>query len=638
MQILLVHADFIEFSAQRKALKSAEEIEEERKKGRAEEALVALIAVEKQDEGREESVAKKAKEEILEVYNQVKAQRVVLYPYAHLSSSLSSPQAALEIMKKTEELLKGAGYEVMRAPFGWYKSFTLSCKGHPLAELSRRITVEEEKEKITEAKEQKEKSGEKKGEVVSAALKAEQKLKSKRYVLNEKLELVPAESFDFSRYQSLKILYGYETAGTREIEKEPAHVKIMKELELVDNEPASDSGNLRWYPKGELIKRLLEMRATDLVLGYGAMQVETPIMYDFAHPHLSQYLHRFPARQYVVKSDEKELFLRFSACFGQYLMKHDMVISYRHMPIKLYELTHYSFRREQSGELTGLKRLRAFTMPDMHTLCIDTEQAKKEFVEQVKLGMEWMENVNLNYDFIIRCVKDFYEENKEFIKELASLIKKPVLIEIWEERFFYFVMKAEFSVNDTLNKASTLSTMQIDVENAERFDINYFDENGEKKHPLILHASVSGSIDRNLYAILEAQAMLAERGEKPMLPLWLCPTQVRIIPVSKEFLRRCEEVLKELESSGVRADIDDSDATLSKKIREAEKEWIPYIAVIGEKEVKSGKIALRIRKENKQKESDVNELIKEIKEACSNKPLLPLTLPKHLSRRPIFRG
>ena len=184
----------------------------------------------------------------------------------------------------------------------------------------------------------------------------------------------------------------------------------MKEHELVDHEPGSDPGNLRWYPKGTMIKRLLEEHVTGILLNYGAMEVETPIMYDFAHPNLRKYLDRFPAKQYVVRSDEKEYFLRFAACFGQYLMGHDMTISYRQLPLRLYELTHYSFRREQSGELSGLKRLRTFTMPDMHTLCRDMDQARKEFLNQYKLAMGWMRDIGVEYQVAIRFIKDFYEQ------------------------------------------------------------------------------------------------------------------------------------------------------------------------------------------------------------------------------------
>ncbi len=619
MKLLLLHTDYLEFKAKQKT-RIAEDVPEERKAGRAEEALAVFMAVEKEDEGAKNRVAERAIEEILDVYSKVKAQRIILYPYAHLSSSLSKPDFAVDVMKKIEEDLREKGYEVIRAPFGWYKAFELRCKGHPLSELSREIRVRKEEEKE------------------SRALKAEQKLKKSWHVLTPEGELVPAEEFDFSSYESLKIFYEYETSGTRLMHREPPHIRLMKELELVDHEPGSDPGNLRWYPKGTLIKKLLEEHVSNIVRDYGAMQVETPIMYDYAHDKLSKYLHRFPARQYVVKSDDKEFFLRFAACFGQYLMMHDMTISYRHLPLRLYELTHYSFRREQSGELAGLKRLRTFTMPDMHTLCRDMNQAKEEFLRQYKLSMKWMEDLGLNYDVAIRFVKDFYEENKDFARELARLVGKPILVELWEERFFYFVMKFEFSVNDALNKAATLSTVQIDVENTERFDISYIDEKSEPKHPLLLHASISGGIDRNLYALLETEYLKSLKGKKPSLPTWLSPTQVRIIPVSEKNLSFAEELLEFFKGRRVRADLDDEDDTLGKKIRKAEKEWIPYIVVVGAKEQEEGILTVRVRKTGEQLTLTREELAENVEKENSGKPFMKLPLPERLSMRPKFRG
>jgi threonyl-tRNA synthetase len=619
MKILLIHANYIEYRAKTKT-KVAEEVPEEMKAQRAEESLVAFVAVEKRDEVDPKQVSDKACDEVEKVYREVKAKNIVLYPYAHLSSSLGKPDVAVEILKSMEKKLSQK-YEVKRAPFGYYKAFDLSCKGHPLSELSREITVEEVEE-----------------EKISKAIKAEKKLKKEYFVLDTDGTLVPAEEFDFSSYPSLKIFYDYETKGTRAVTEEPPHIKLMKEHELVDHEPGSDPGNLRWYPKGELIKELLEEHVSNISVNYGAMKVETPVMYDMEHPRLSKYLNRFPARQYIVKSDEKEYFLRFAACFGQYLMKHDMTISYRHLPLKLYELTHYSFRREQSGELAGLKRLRTFTMPDMHTLCRDMAQAKEEFINQYKLSMEWMRDIGVEYDVAMRFVKDFYHENEDLVKELARLVNKPILIELWDQRFFYFVMKFEFSINDSLNKAATLSTVQVDVENAERFDVRYVDEEGKERHPLMLHASISGGIDRNLYAILEHEWMKAKAGKKPMLPLWLSPVQVRLIPVAENHLPHCENLLRKLEAENIRVDLDDESLTLQKKIRNAEKEWVPFIAVIGDKEVANNTITVRIRSEDGiQKVMNKEELVQRIKEETKGKPFKKLTLPSRISRRPRFR-
>jgi threonyl-tRNA synthetase len=352
------------------------------------------------------------------------------------------------------------------------------------------------------------------------------------------------------------------------------------------------------------------------------------------HPNLAKYLDRFPARQYVLKSEKKEFFLRFAACFGQYLIKHDMQISYKQLPVRLYELTHYSFRREQSGELAGLRRLRTFTMPDMHTLCRDIEQAKQEFRAQFELSLGWMKDLDLPFATGVRVVRSFYDENREFVRGLARLVDTPLLLEVWDERFFYFVMKFEFNFLDNHDKAAALSTVQIDVENCGQFDIHYTDEKGQKATPLILHASIPGAIDRNVYALLEHQAARMKKGKKGSFPFWLAPTQIRFVPVSDPHVPVCDQLAAEMP---FRADVDDRDLAMGKKIRLAEQEWVPFIAVIGEREAKGGDLTVRVRNEENF-EGSKEELVEAMRSRASGKPWKPLNTPRRLSLRPVFVG
>jgi threonyl-tRNA synthetase len=616
MRVLLIHSDYIKFEARKKAIKDADEIE--KPQGESKNVLVVFIAVEKVDEKNPGSVVGQLVSDVRETVRKVDAESIALYPYAHLSSSLGSPSSARKILDMAYEALKDE-FSTIKAPFGWYKSFELRCKGHPLSELSRTILPEG--------------AGK---ERVSKALKAEDKLKSCWYILTHEGELVPVEKFDFSGHENLKKFADYEMSKIRASKEEPPHVKLMRSHELVDYEPGSDPGNLRWYPNGYIIKNLLEEHVSNIVSRSGGMRVETPIMYSHDHPQLSKYLDRFPARQYALKAGDKEYFLRFAACFGQYLMNKDMTISYRNLPLKLYELSHYSFRYEQSGELAGLRRLRAFTMPDMHTLVRDIDRAKEEFLNQYKLSMGWMKDIELDYEVGIRFVREFYEQNREFAQELVRLVKKPVLVEIWDERPFYFVMKFEFNFVDALNKASALSTVQIDIENTERFDITYVDENGRERYPLLLHASISGSIDRNVYALLESAYINQNKGSKPMFPMWLSPTQVRLLPISDEFIQLAEKISEKLEEGRIRVDIDDRSESMGKKIREAERDWVPRIIVIGEKEKKSDRFSVRIRESGQLREMSITDLITEIGEKTSRFPSRPLALPKMLSRRPRF--
>ncbi len=625
MKIITIHADEISIEPKKKAIQTAEELKEAKQE--MNECLVVFMAFEKTDEENTDLIAEKTTKEIENISEQVKTKKIMLYPYAHLSNNLGSPQKAIQTMKKIEEELNKKEYEVKRAPFGWYKAFKISCKGHPLSELSREITLKEN-ERVEEERE-------------TEALKAEKKLESHWYIMTTDGKLHDLEEFDFKNHEKLKKFSKYEYDKDRKAPAEPHHIKMMKKHELVDYEEATDPGNLRYYPKGRLMKKLLETFVTDKVVAYGGVEVETPIMYNIKHPTLEKYLQRFPARQYRIKSDDKEYFLRFAACFGQFLIAHDATLSYRHLPLKLYELTRYSFRHEQRGELTGLRRLRAFTMPDVHALCSDLEQAMSEYKKRFDLSISTLEGIGFKkeeFEMAIRITKDFYEKNKSFVEYLVKKFGKPVLIEMWDERKFYFVLKYELNFVDANDKASALSTDQIDIENGPRYDIRFVDKDGEQKQiPYILHCSPSGAIERVLYALLERTKYQEERGEAPSFPLWLAPTQVRIIPVSQEkHLEYAEKIAEELIKNEIRADVDDNAESLGKRIRNASMEWVPYIIVVGDNEINNNEYQVRIRGEKETTKMTKEELITSIKEKTKNMPWKPLPLPMLLSKRPSF--
>jgi threonyl-tRNA synthetase len=320
-------------------------------------------------------------------------------------------------------------------------------------------------------------------------------------------------------------------------------------------------------------------------------------------------------------------------------MAKDFQISYKHLPLKLYELTRYSFRREKSGELVGLRRLRAFSMPDCHAICRDLNQAKEEFLKRLELSITVLNelglSINDDIEMAIRFTEDFYNENKDFINKIVTRFGKPIIVEMWKDRFFYFILKWEFNFIDNSDKAAALSTDQIDVENGSRYKIEFVDEDGNRKNPIILHNSPSGAVERIIYALLERSAKISKAGGIASFPLWLAHTQVRIIPVGKQHTELCEKIATELSNKQIRTDIDDRDESVAKKIRESETEWIRYTLVVGDKELQSEKFTVRDRNEKKQHQDvKLEELVKEIKSQTNNKPYLPLNLPKYLSNRP----
>jgi len=394
----------------------------------------------------------------------------------------------------------------------------------------------------------------------------------------------------------------------------------MKQLELVDYEPGSDAGNFRWPPRGLTLKKAIEERVTAEMVEYGAHVLQTPLFYDYQHPSLKSYLQRFPSRQYVVRSGDKDYFARFSACFGQFLLISQAHVSYRQLPLKLFEIAP-SYRREQSGELAGMRRPRAFTMPDIHEIVADEEGAKEAILRQLEFVEKLHAELEISYEVSFRLLRSFYEENKDFLSKVVDRVGKPVMIEIFDERYAYFIFKGEWNVVDDQKKAACLGTVQIDVENSERFDIKYVDEDGKEKFPLILHTSPSGSIERILYGVLEQAHKQKKTGKVPRLPIWMTPVQVRFAPVDDSFVDYCLELGKILDAAGVRYEIDDRSQTVGKKVRSAEKLWIPYICVIGAKEKESGELAIRRREMKDQ----VTMTIKELAEAPNAKINLKAT-------------
>ena len=615
MRILQLHCDKIEYTPIKKEISVAEDVEPTTVE--LDEVVVCFVAIEK---GDDEHVVQNSVSQIKESMEKIGSKKLLLYPYAHLSANLASPSTALAILKSLEENFEGI--DVSHAPFGWTKSYQVKVKGHPLAESSKVITSESQKEKT------------------SAALESESKIKSFWHILTPDGKMQDIETFNFAQNKQLEVLAKYESDKKRNVEEPPPHVALMKKLAIADYESASDQGNMRFFPNGRLIKSQIEQFVTDKVRDYGGFEVETPIMYDSHHPSMESYFNRFPARQYNIDSEGKKLFLRFAACFGQFLMANDFQISYKHLPYRLYELTRYSFRREQSGELVGLRRLRAFTMPDCHAFCKDMSQAIDEFRTRFDLSRDVLDGLGIirdDYEMAIRLTEEFYNENKDLIIEMVKKIGKPVLVEMWKERFFYFVLKWEFNYIDNLGKASALSTDQIDVENGNRYGIEFVDEQNQTKNPIILHNSPSGAIERIMYVLLEKSAKDAKEGRKPSLPLWLAPTQVRIIPLTDEFLDFSKDLSKKLSQKNIRVDIDDRNDSIGKRIRDAEKEWIRYILVIGEKETGSTNLSVRDRNSNDVRDLSFDEFISEISGLTSNKPFSKLNMPLLLSKRPIIQ-
>lgn len=608
MRILLIHSDYLNYNVKNKT-PVAEEIEDAKKQGAFDESLVVFTAVEKDDENNPQGIVKNLVKEVIKTNNQVKAENIVLYPYAHLSSSLSSPKVAVQVLKDAEEALNAEGLNVKRVPFGWYKAFEISCKGHPLSELSRTITAEEEEEEEVEKK-------------------------PSSWSILDGDKIIDIDDFKFENDQ-LEKLVSYELGTGASDAGEPPHVKLMREKELCDYESASDVGNLKWFPKGRLVRDLLADYVYNLVVDQGAMPIETPIFYDLDNEAINVHAAKFGERQYRTDT-KKNLMLRFACCFGAFRVMADPFITWKNLPAKLYELSTYSFRFEKKGEVVGLKRLRAFTMPDFHSFCADMNSTLEEFSKQTDMCIQTGVDLDVNYEIIFRATKDFYDENKDWMYSIGKKIGKPVLLEILPERKHYWSCKIDFAAIDYLGRPIENPTVQIDVESGKRFDITYLGEDGKEHYPTILHCSPTGSIERVICSLLEKTAI--ELDEKaPMLPTWLSPIEVRIITVGEDHKDFANELYDKINAENIRVDVDDRDESVGKKIRNAATEWIPYIFVVGDNEKESGVFSVTVRETGEKVDMTVDELIKEVLDKTKGMPYRGLPLPKDISTRINFQ-
>lgn len=608
MRILLIHSDYLNYNVKNKT-PVAEEIEDAKKQGAFDESLVVFTAVEKDDENNPQGIVKNLVKEVIKTNDQVKAENIVLYPYAHLSSSLSSPKVAVQVLKDAEEALNAEGLNVKRVPFGWYKAFEISCKGHPLSELSRTITAEEEDEEEVEKK-------------------------PSSWSILDGDKIIDIDDFKFENDQ-LEKLVSYELGTGASDAGEPPHVKLMREKELCDYESASDVGNLKWFPKGRLVRDLLADYVYNLVVDQGAMPIETPIFYDLDNEAINVHAAKFGERQYRTDT-KKNLMLRFACCFGAFRVMADPFITWKNLPAKLYELSTYSFRFEKKGEVVGLKRLRAFTMPDFHSFCADMESTLEEFSKQTDMCIQTGVDLDVNYEIIFRATKDFYDENKDWMYSIGKKIGKPVLLEILPERKHYWSCKIDFAAIDYLGRPIENPTVQIDVESGKRFDITYLGEDGKEHYPTILHCSPTGSIERVICSLLEKTAI--ELDEKaPMLPTWLSPIEVRIITVGEDYKDFANELYDKINAENIRVDVDDRDESVGKKIRNAATEWIPYIFVVGDNEKESGVFSVTVRESGEKVDMTVDELIKEVLDKTKGMPYRGLPLPKDISTRINFQ-
>jgi len=614
MRLLLIHADRFEYEAREKAVKEPEPLDESHKRGALENGLVVFSTVEKNDEQDPEQIATNAASSVEEVLGWLKTKKVMVYPYAHLSTSLASREPAISILRALEEKLVQKGYEVTRSPFGWYKSFTITAKGHPLSELSRTITVD------------------------TKSRQAAAPVKTEYVIMDQEGRLHSPEDFEFKPHDSeFKSLVEKEALKKGLTGGEPHFLDYARRFGI-EWESYADVGQMRFGPESNLIMDLLAEYAGQVIrrIGIPILNVKGTNMFDVAVKPIKEHLQLFGSRAYEVKVDERTFVLRYAACFQQFSMVKDWTLSYRTLPFGTFEVAD-SYRMEQSGELLLSFRLRKFLMPDLHIYLKSVGEAIRIGDKIHRTIYEEIRKLNREYVSLYNTTRSFFEANKDSFMELVKVEKKPILLNFVPEGLYYWVLNVEYNIIDDLDRPREIGTFQIDIGNAKRFGISYTDEKGEKQFPVIIHTAVIGGLERYLFTLLDSAVRLERQGKKPMLPVWISPAQVRIIPIANRFVKQGMKLLETLEEAGIRADLDDRDDTMQSKVRDAELSWIPYTIIYGEKEIKTKELSIRSRADAKESKITLAMFLKRLKAEVEGYPIRPLTYPALLSQRPGYK-
>jgi threonyl-tRNA synthetase len=574
MKILTIHADFIEFAAKKKAMKQAEE-GVHKDSQRVEECLVVFTAVEKVDEVNPQGVVERYVQEIKNIALQVNVTNIVLYPYAHLSSNLGNPKVAEKIMKDAEKVLSANNkYKVSRAPFGWYKSFNVSCKGHPLSELSREFSADADAKKISEIK--------------SEELSAEG--------MKSLLKQISQSRLDVSKL------------------KDNDHRIIGKNLDLWSFNEVSP-GMVFWHDKGLLIKNLLIDYWREVHRKNAYQEISTPQILDKRLWLLSGHWDKFKENMFITEYEKKSFAVKPMNCPGGMLVYKTSSKSYKDLPLRVAELG-IVHRQELSGVLAGLFRVIQFTQDDAHLFCTE-EQIEDEVGKIIDIIKEMFATFKLDFDHIelsTRPEKRIGDDKDWDLAEnsLENVLKNRNLkYKINEGDGAFYGPKIDFHLKDSLERTWQCSTIQLDMALPERFDLEYTDKDGKYKRPITLHRVVYGAVERFIGIITEHL-----NGK---FPLWLSPVQVKVVTITDLNVIFAKEVVDKLLCKGIRVELDDRAESMGKKVRDAQLEKVNYIVTIGDKEVEKKAVAVRDRKGDTKFDVNVDEFISRLQKEVMDK-------------------
>lgn len=391
-----------------------------------------------------------------------------------------------------------------------------------------------------------------------------------------------------------------EYIKNQEEAKKRDHRKLGKELDLFTFSEYVGSGLPLYTPKGALVRRLLNEYIEELQSKAGYTQVWTPQIAKADLFKISGHYDKYKDGMFRVVSNysEEEFYLKPMNCPQHTQIYKSQMRSYKDLPLRYSDFA-MLYRDEKPGELNGLARVRSFSQDDCHIFCRE-DQVDEEIDIALQMTKKVMATFGFKYKYRLstRDPKNFDKylgdpDTWEKVEKWAEKIMKRHEIEYFDgpsEAAFY-APKMDLVATDALGREWQLSTVQIDFVMPERFDLEYTDSDGKKKHPVMIHRAIIGSPERFIMILLEHYA--------GAFPLWLSPVQVKVIPVRENHNDYAKEIYDLLKESGIRAEVDLADENLGKKVRSAKDQKVPYWLVVGDKEVESKSLSLESREGSK---------------------------------------
>ena len=419
----------------------------------------------------------------------------------------------------------------------------------------------------------------------------------------------------------LQRIYGISFPKANELEeylnmleeaKKRDHKKLGKELELFMIAPEGP-GFPFFLPKGMALRNVLEDFWRKIHVKNGYQEIKTPMMLNEELWHRSGHWEHYKENMYTTKIDDIDFALKPMNCPGGMLVYKNKMHSYKELPIRMGELG-LVHRHEKSGELNGLFRVRCFTQDDAHIFCLP-EQIESEIINLMHLISEVYSLFGFTYtvELSTRPEDSMGSDEDWNLAEGAlkkALEKENMAYKINEGDRAFYGPKIDFHIKDCLGREWQCGTIQLDFQMPERFDLHYIGEDGEKHRPVMLHRVIFGSIERFIGILIEHFAAA--------FPTWLAPVQVKILPIAESHLEYANQLKKQLLEEEIRVEVDERNEKIGYKIREAQLQKIPYMLVIGDKEVEANKVGVRSRKEGDQGAISITDFINKIKTEIEN--------------------